>query len=391
MERESQPQSQFNHEALNRHYAVMAVDPYALGMDSEGPNKGKERLSELSHWISHEAGRLVKAGLVDRVVFFEDPSFGPNFQSTGDLMAKHLVERDGFPQDKVKVIKGKDQNQTAPQVDELAKYLKDLGLPQDTPVLYPMWDYHRERVQNHAAGFGVNVVPAPMEEVYGELNPGYNFGERVVNGRLRFVLPEAEKMESLRRKVSRYDKRGFIPRRAKRFLGGSFMIDTERRADGNLHFEYKKGSQKLEEISGAREIDNLDDFSNAMEVLKPVEIVVEPQGRYVSQLKRKLLFELPDMELSTRYSAETALGEVRFKDIHAVLKGGRPDYVYAYNTYTPVSREDLDRIEREYLEALLKRVEELKEKLPSTKITINDANLSAEGRRKLSKKKRVNL
>jgi len=253
MEKAEQSKPQFNHEALNRHYAVMAVDPYALGMDSEGPNKGKVRMSYYSHQIIHAAGRIYRAGLVDRVVLFGDASFGPDYPSTGDLMVKHLIEKDGVPADKITVFNGKDQNQTSTQLKKLADYLKEQGLV-DQEVLYPVWAYHRERVLNHASnnrplgvlpkGFGVNAKVVPIEEIYGELNTGYSFQRMIA----KLPLKEAEKMEALRRKISNYDRKGLFPRLVKPILGGSYMIDNRVSPDGKLVFEYKPGLQKLKEI-----------------------------------------------------------------------------------------------------------------------------------------------
>lgn len=242
MERERREIGNFNDERLNRRYAVMAIDPYALGVDTSDPEDPKARLSYYSHQITHFAARLHKLGMATRIVAFDDATFGLKFPTTGALTALHLVEKNNIPSGLITIFPGKDQNQTAPQLKKLASYLKEHRLEQE-PVLYPMWKYHQERVENHAEGFGVNVVTLPIEEVYSEIM-GYDYS-RLFD---QLPLDEAEKMESFRRKVSRYDKKGYIPRLAKPILGGSYTIDNYRKPDGTLGFEYKPGKQKLKEV-----------------------------------------------------------------------------------------------------------------------------------------------
>lgn len=71
-------------------------------------------------------------------------------------------------------------------------------------------------------------------------------------------------------------------------------------------------------------------------------LTVSPRGRFVNTLRRRLMFEVPDIEFATTYRAEFGEGRpVSYKDVYQVLRMGRPDYVYAYGTNTPVSQEDL--------------------------------------------------
>ena len=243
MEREGAHVSDYERKVLYAHYPIMAVDPYSLGIDLTDPEEAKVRLSYYSHQITHFAANLHRIGSIDRIVVFGDASFGPDFPSTGQLMKTHFVERDGISEDDIYLFDQEDQEQTATQVQKLAGFMKIARL-KGAPVLYPMWKYHEERVGNHAKGFGVNVVTAPIEELYQDTGIGYEF-QRMIN---KLPLDEAENMESFRRTVSRWDKRGYVSRIAKPVLGGAHMLDNTRNQDGTLSFEYKPGKKKLTEV-----------------------------------------------------------------------------------------------------------------------------------------------
>lgn len=242
MGKEQEP-TQFEKRVLYAHYPVMAVDPYALGIDLSNPEEAKVRLSYYSHQITHFAANLYRVGSIDKVVVFGDASFGSDYPSTGELIKTHFISRDEVPEENIFLFDQDDQNQTSTQVQRLAEFMK-LARLKGAPVLYPMWKYHEQRVNNHARGFGINAVTVPIEEFYQDTGIGYDF-QRMID---KLPLDEAERMENLRRIISRFDKKGYVPRIAKPVLGGAHMLDNVRNPDGSLSFEYKPGRKKLREV-----------------------------------------------------------------------------------------------------------------------------------------------
>lgn len=237
-------------EMLQKEYPILVVDPYALNIIDQGPRYGEARLSFYSAFVARAARKMIedgRLGLSGKVVLFADASFGPNFASVGSLIRDYLTrERPGGPiisADRVVLFDGQDMNQTSTQVKKLSEYLKKEGI-RDQEVAYLGFDYHRQRVMNHAKGFHVNAKYLTAEYVHSVYEPNFDAN------RFYSVLPfdEIEKVESFRRKVSRFDKKGFIPRIAKPIFGGSYMLDNVQREDGTLGYEYKSGKKKLKEL-----------------------------------------------------------------------------------------------------------------------------------------------
>ena len=92
------------------------------------------------------------------------------------------------------------------------------------------------------------------EEVLKYLRPEFDLEE------LLTVLPleDIERMESLRRKISRWDKKGYIPRILKPVLGGSYMLDNEKSGKPRvglrrpLTLVYKPGKKRAKEFDLSR-------------------------------------------------------------------------------------------------------------------------------------------
>jgi hypothetical protein len=237
-------------EMLQKEYPILVVDPYALNIIDQGPRMGEARLSFYSAFVARAARKMIedgRLGLSGKVVLFADASFGPNFASVGSLIRDYLTrERPGGPiisPDRIVFFEGQDMNQTSTQVKKLSEYLKKEGLKNEE-VAYLGFDYHRQRVLNHAKGFHVNAKYLTAEYVHAVYEPNFDAN------RFYSVLPfdEIEKVESFRRRVSRFDKKGIIPRITKPILGGSYMLDNVLRADGTLGYEYKPGKKKLKEL-----------------------------------------------------------------------------------------------------------------------------------------------
>ncbi|MEK7559358.1 MAG: hypothetical protein AAB521_03560 [Patescibacteria group bacterium] len=240
-------------EALGKHYTYLVVDPYAINLKDEGPRKGEVRLSFYSAFIVNAAREIFKNGVVDFIYLFSDASFGDKTLSTGDLMWEALTKErpngSQVPPERAIQFGDQDLNQTTTQIEALNSALKYRGIESEE-VLYLSWDYHRERIKNHAEGFGLNAKVISAEEVLKHYKPEFDMDE------LKRVLPldEIEKMEKTRRTISRWDKKGRIPRLLKPLIGGSYMLDNRKvgeRRPGHprkLVFEYKPGKQKLTEF-----------------------------------------------------------------------------------------------------------------------------------------------
>lgn len=241
-------------EILKGHYKYLVVDPYAINLIDQGPRKGQSRLSFYSAFIVNAAHELMTTGRVDNIILSSDASFGSAsdstghlIKSTGDLMKEALVHSGGGlpPVSKEKIIQFSDQdiNSTPAQVRKLAGFLKEKDIaPKD--VLYLAWDYHTERVQNHMEGYGISGV-----KIIGAVATHKYFDPKFNAEKLDEVLPyaEIEQMESFRRKLSRYDKKGRIPLAVKPLLGGGYTLDNQR-VDGKLKFMYKPGKERLREV-----------------------------------------------------------------------------------------------------------------------------------------------
>lgn len=240
-------------EILRETYPVLVMDPYALNIIDQGPRVGEARLSFYSAFVAHTARELIEDGRLGqdgKVVLFGDASFGSKYPSTGKLMFDYLTRKrpEGriIHPSRVVLFDDPDMNQTSTQVKKLAEYLKEEGLARKE-VLYLGFEYHMERVKNHAKGFGVNARYAIAEFIHGLYEPKFDYK------RMHDLLPneEIEKMEAPRRKLSRYDKRGYIPRLLKPVLGGSYMIDNRRNPDGSLSFDYRPGKERLKELASS--------------------------------------------------------------------------------------------------------------------------------------------
>ncbi len=230
---------------LNKHYMYLVVDPYAVNLIDKGKRKGQARLSFYSAFIVNAADELYKAGVVDKIVLFSDASFGNRKASTGKLMKDALTKRGkGLPDiSEVDIIYFSDPklNNTAAQVRALSKTFRK----QDS-ILYLTWNYHKERVQNHLEGYGLNNTTAlRADDVHKHFMPSFD------KEKLDSLLPheEIEEMESGRRKLSKVDKKGRIPLAVRMFRNDAFTLDNVRLSDGKLHFMYKPGSKRLREVA----------------------------------------------------------------------------------------------------------------------------------------------
>lgn len=239
-------------EVLGKRYEYLVIDPYALNLKGEGPNRGDARLSFYSAFIVNVAREIYRRGKIWNIVLFSDASFGEKRLSTGKLMQEFLVGA-GIKRNRIILFGNPELNQTSTQVELLSKLMQDDD-NSDGEVLYLSWDYHRERIANHAKGFGVNAKVVSAEEVLKHLRPEFDLDE------LRAVLPLAkiEKMEKTRRAISRYDTKGIIPRILKPIMGGSYMLDNRKGGKARvgfrrpLEFVYKQGKKRLEEFESTR-------------------------------------------------------------------------------------------------------------------------------------------
>lgn len=243
-------------EILRRHYPVLVIDPYSINIKDTGPNFGKTRLSFYSAFVIHVAREMIEDGLVDHVILFDDASFGPGYDSTGDLMFDYLTrDREGGPiltPDRITPYEGRDMARTPTQVGKVATYLREKGL-QGSEALYLGWDYHRERVFEHAQGFGLNLKYASAEQIHRFYEPKFDLEK------LMEVLPleEIEQMEAgsrlgkrfSKRGISHWDKKGIIPAifQSLPVLGGPRMLDN-RRENGKLRFDYRRGKDRRKEL-----------------------------------------------------------------------------------------------------------------------------------------------
>lgn len=241
-------------EVLRDHYKYLVVDPYAENLIDQGSREGDVRLSFYSAFITNAAHELVAAGKVDNVVLFSDASFagssdvrGRPFKSTGELMKEALTKQGSLPaipEEQIILFGESFLNSTPAQVRKLEQFLEEKGIdPND--VLYLTFPYHQTRVRSHLGGYhlsGVRTVNAV--EAHKLLRPQFNAQK------LDEVLPhvEIERMESRRRRLARYDRKGRIPLAVKKLRPEGFSLDNERGTDGKLHFMYKSGKKRYKEV-----------------------------------------------------------------------------------------------------------------------------------------------
>lgn len=245
-------------EALARHYKYLVVDPYAENIVDNGPKRGVVRQSFYSAFMTNAAHEIVVAGNADNVVLFSDASFaatpdigGQPFKSTGELMKEALMRQGSLPaipEEQITLFNDPELNSTPAQVRQLELYLREKGV-KPSEILYLAFPYHQERITNHLIGYGlegVRVVSAV--DTHAMLHPQFDTEE------LDEILPHREihKMENMRRRLSRYDKKGRIPLALKSHLGGAHVLDNQRGVDGKLHFMYKSGKKRLQEVQGQK-------------------------------------------------------------------------------------------------------------------------------------------
>lgn len=237
-------------EVLSKKYPLLVVDPYALNMIDRGPRLGKaSRLSFYSSFILHAASELIEDGVAQRVAVFSDASFGEEFKSVGQLSRDYLTaKRPSEPiisPNRVVYFDEPDLNQTATQLKRLSKYLKDHDL-EGQEILYISWPNHIERIRNHARGFGVNATVLDATYVHKYYEP--KFDREKMMKVLAPALKQMEKNEKRRRWISKWDKKGRIPRLLKPVLGGSYMLDNRRTPKGDKILDYRKGKSRLREM-----------------------------------------------------------------------------------------------------------------------------------------------
>ena len=250
MKAETEPirSGQETSEIFEKHYEYVVIDPYAVNLIDKGPRKGKSRLSFYSAFALNATRELMEARVADNVILFGDSSFGYQTLNTAELMFLKLTQpgkgKTSVNRHNIFPFNDEDLNSTPAQVRELGDFVKDNKID-PSQILYLTWDYHAQRVRNHLEGYGLKEVQvASVVDTHKHFRPQFN------QEKLDEVLPyeEIEKMESFRRRLSGIDKKGRIPLLLKPVLGGAYTLDNERGLDGQLHFMYKAGKKRLQEI-----------------------------------------------------------------------------------------------------------------------------------------------
>ncbi len=193
---------------LHTHTVVM---PYSSNLKDSEPRRGESRLSFYSAFALNSAYELYKNGQTRKLILCGETTFGHGKKSTTDLMKDALLGL-GVPDEDV-IILGvpnldniPNLDNTALQIKAVAEYQKSKDLQNET-FLVVNWQFHQERVRNHIQGFGLNAETVTAEELHKYFMPSFDLEE------LKRVLPEEfEKREKTPRRISRFDKRGFVPR-----------------------------------------------------------------------------------------------------------------------------------------------------------------------------------
>lgn len=228
------PEQAQRSEILNRQYKYLVVDPYSVNVktpesDSRGnrPDQfGEVRLSSYSAFVINTAYNLWLEGNIENIILFSDSSFGDKKLSTADLMKEFLMRkrkdgRNSVSEENIIVFDDPDLNQTATQL----RKLKEEGL-EDEELLYLSMDYHIDRINYHAKGYGVNVKVISAEETWNSLNHEFNLE------RFREVMPleQAKRKEFPRKIEAFFDRKGRLPIILKK-AGQGAVVDIEKEGE----------------------------------------------------------------------------------------------------------------------------------------------------------------
>lgn len=231
-------------EVLNRPHTYGVVTPYAQNLKEIGDRAGENRLTFFSAFDLNASFELYKAGHVKKLILCGETTFGEERSTTSELMKDALL-RLGVPEEDIIVLDNPKLDNTAVQIKAVAEYQKENGLS-DQQFLVIDWRFHDERIKNHIKGFGLNAETVQSEDLHKYFEPDFDLE------RLEEVLPkEFEERETKVRKISRFDKRGLIPRLLLIMGRGGSVTDIKRVKDdtGNSHLELEDttGKKKLQE------------------------------------------------------------------------------------------------------------------------------------------------
>ena len=246
---------------------VLVIDPYAVAPhiddgvllpDGTQRKAGDARGSFYTNVSLGPISKIVNNSNIEKIIIFSDASLGSDHASAGDIVERNLREggngREPIDTEKVKIVHIKDQKMasTANQIEALAGLIQSGEIKSEDLVYYTSWQYHGERIQNHLDGWGIDAQVLYYEFVNEYLNSKFDLET------LYKVLPldEIEKMESLRRWLSGWEKKGRIPKYTQKLLGGAYTLDNAKSPNG-LEFVYMPGKKRLaqvEEIQRLREL-----------------------------------------------------------------------------------------------------------------------------------------
>ncbi len=246
-------------EALKHPHTYGVVMPYAQNLKELGDQAGENRLTFYSAFNLNSSYELYKAGHVKKLILCGETTFGEERSTTSDLMKEALL-RLGVPEEDIIVLNKPKLDNSAVQIKAVADYQKENGLG-DQQFLVIDWRFHDERIKNHIKGFGLNAETVQAEDVHKYLEPGFNLK------RLEEILPEEfEEREEKVRKISRFDKRGLIPRLLLIMGRGGSVTDIKKVKDeeGSTHLG-------LEDTTGKKKLQEYKDKNNPYKVIKKLE------------------------------------------------------------------------------------------------------------------------
>ena len=224
-----------------------------------GNRAGENRLTFFSAFNLNASYELYKAGHVKKLILCGETTFGEERSTTNELMREALL-RLGVTEEDIIILNKPKLDNTAVQIKAVAQYQKKNGLL-DSQFLVIDWRFHDERIKNHIKGFGLNAETVQAEDVHKYFEPGFNLK------RLEEVLPEEfEEREEKVRRISRFDKRGLIPRLLLIMGRGGSVTDIKKVKDeeGRTHLE-------LEDTTGKKKLKEYKDKKNPYKVIQKLE------------------------------------------------------------------------------------------------------------------------
>ena len=181
--------------------------------------------------------------MLKKLILCGETTFGEERSTTSELMKDALL-RLGVPESDIIILNKPKLDNTAVQIKAVAEYQRENSL-EDQQFLVIDWGFHDERIKNHIRGFGLNAETVQAEDVHKYFEPDFNLE------RLEEVLPEEfEKREKKVRRISRFDKRGLIPRLLLIMGRGASVTDIRKvKSEKGTHLELEDttGKRKLEE------------------------------------------------------------------------------------------------------------------------------------------------